>query len=229
MTVEFRNVTLRYHYDDFDVLTDVNFTLREGVNTILCDIQSGKGTICKLILGNLAPNSGQVLIDGREAVKLAKKETSALYLSDKPTFFENKSVLYNLQYPCRVRKTLKQNAENLTRLADEFGLTDLLSQKVKTLTYVQKLKLSLARGLSVTRDIVLFDGFFDDTKLADTPQLSMENLLPKFQGVTVVLTNRAELSTGNTVVMDGGKCVFEGDSETAKQTVANLAWLADKI
>lgn len=230
MTIQFQNVTLRYHYDNFDVLQGANFTLIDGANTILCDIQSGKGTICKLILGNLAPTAGKVLINGVEACKMPKKDLNALYLTSQPTFFDNRSVLYNLEYPSRVRKTLKDNREKLLQLAQTFGLTEILGKKVKSLTMPQKLKLSVARGLSAPRQIVLFDGFFDDTSWEDLcPELTISNLLSGFGGIKVVLTTRAHNATGNTVVMDGGKCVYQGDSNTAKETVANLGWLADKI
>ena len=230
MTIQFDNVTLRYHYDNYDVLTDATFTLHDGVNTVLCDIQSGKGTICKLILGNLAPTSGRVLINGRDASTLPNKEMNALYLSNTPTFFENRSVLYNLQYPLRVRNALKQNVETVAQLADEFGLSELLDKKVKTLTSPQKLKLSLSRGLTVHRDVVLFDGFFDDTSWMELlSELSQEQVVNRFDGTKVVLTTKADVITGNTVVMDGGQCVFQGDADGAKQTLAQLEWLADKI
>jgi len=230
MKIDFDAVTLRYHYDDYDVLCGAAFELNEGTNTVLCDVQSGKSTICKLILGNLAPTQGRVLLDGRDACKMPKSQINALYLTDKPTFFQNRSVLYNLQYPSRVRKILKQNGENVARLAEEFGLTAVLDSKVKSLSFEQKLALSLARGLSVKRDVVLFDGFFDDTNLVQTcPELSLQNVLPKFDCTVVLLTVRAELATGNTVVLDGGKCVYRGDPETARQVVADLEWLAAKI
>lgn len=230
MRIDFDAVTLRYHYDNYDVLSGATFTLCEEVNTVLCDIQSGKGTICKLILGSLTPTQGRVLVDGRDACKLPKSAINALYLTDKPAFFQNRSVLYNLQYPSRVRKILKQNGENISRLAEEFGLTSVLHSKVKSLSFEQKFFLSLARGLSVKRDVVLFDGFFDDTNLVQTcPELSLQRVLSKFGCTTVLLTTRAELATGNTVVLDGGKCVFQGDAKTARQTVADLEWLATKI
>ena len=230
MTVEFNNVTYRYHYDDFDVLSGATFTLGDGVNTVLCDIQSGKGTICKLILGNLAPTSGQVLVNGQDATKLVKNQMDALYLTAQPSFFENRSVRYNLEYPLRVRKTLKQSGERLTELIEEFGLTELLNKKVKTLSLQQKLLLSLARGLTVRRQLVLLDGFFDDTNAINGCEaLSITNVLAKFPCTTVLLTTRAHQAIGHTVVLDGGTCVYEGDAKSAQEVVANLGWLADKI
>ncbi|MCM1289419.1 MAG: ATP-binding cassette domain-containing protein [Corallococcus sp.] len=230
MRIEFDNVTLRYHYDDYDVLCGASFTLSDDVNTILCDVQSGKGTICKLILGNLVPTQGRVLLDGRETRNLSKQSINALYLSLEPAFFENKTVLYNLQYPLRVRKSLKENAKTVLHLAEEFGLADFLGKKVKSLSFEQKLKLSLARGLTVKRDLVLLDGFFDDNNLErNYPELSLINVLPKFEGTVAVLSVRPEIAVGRTVVMDGGACVYEGDADGARQKVTNLGWLASKI
>ena len=229
MKIEFRNVTYRYHYDNMDVLSGASFTLDEGVNTILCDIQSGKGTICKLILGNLAPTSGRVLLDGQDACNLPQKQLSALYLTDKPTFFVGRSVQYNLEYPCRVRKTLKQNGDKIAELAQQFGLADLMRNKVKTLTPPQKLALSVARGLTVARQLVLLDGFFDDTNVTDDPQLGFPRVLDNFPCTKVVLTTNPALAIGHTVVLDGGACVYEGDGKLAQEVVSNLGWLADKI
>ena len=57
--ITFNDVTFRYPYDDFDVLKDASFTLHEGVNTLLCDVQSGKTTVCRLLMACSFPFRGK--------------------------------------------------------------------------------------------------------------------------------------------------------------------------
>lgn len=229
--IEFQNVTLRYHYEAYNLFENLSFCLPEGVNTLLCDMQSGKSSICKMLLSQLPPNSGKVFVDGVDLYNFEKGKqplANALYLPAVPTFFENKTVQYNLEYPLRVRKQLAQNASKVAELAEKFGLQNLLSLKVKKLNFRQKKILSLARGLTVERDIVLFDGFFDDTESDGI--LSRDSVLAAFPCKTkVIFTTDVSLAMGNTIVIDDKKCAFCGTSDEAAEFVANLTWLARRI
>lgn len=209
--ITFNDVTFRYPYDDFDVLKGASFTLHEEVNTLLCDVQSGKTTVCRLLMGMLVPLSGQVSVPRREI----------LYLPRSPVFFENKSVRYNLEYPLRARKKLAGNEQIVVKNADVFGFSDQMNVKVKKLSAEQKRMLALARGLTVPRGIVLLDGFFDGdgfpTKEEGATVAQQQKVLSLFSGceVTVVLTCEAHRATGHSVVLDGGSCVYEGESSQA--------------
>lgn len=226
--IEFQNVTLQYHYEQYSLFEGLSFTLLDGLNTVLCDVQSGKTSLCKLILGEEKPNCGKIIVDGKDITKKDAEPISALYLPSQPTFFEGKSVLFNLQYPLRVRKKLAKNDVRVTEAAKKLGLEDLLATKVRKLTFEQKKLLALARGLTVPRETVLFDGFFDNT--IERSQLDLQRVLSLFPcKMAVVFTTNAKMSCGNTVVLDGKECVFQGDSKGAQEVVAGLEWLADKI
>ena len=227
--IEFRDVTLRYHYDEYSLFENLSFTLPDGVNTVLCDVQSGKSSLCKMILGLLPPTCGNVLLDGVDLYngdKGAKPQLSALYLPSQPTFFPNKTVLYNLQYPLRVRKQLAASEEKVALLAEKYNLTDGLAVKVKKLDFRQKKLLSLARGQTLQRDIVLFDSFFDDTE-QDDELLSENSVLDSFNCRTkLIFTANPNHARGNTVVIENKKCAYCGDSDGARDFVAGLTWLA---
>ncbi len=222
--IQFRNVTFKHQYDDFALLENASFTLCDGINTLLCDIQSGKSTICRLILGELQPQSGEILIDDRQFS--SKEHPDVLYLPRTPDFFNNKSVLFNLQYPSKVRKILPQNQQRIAQLAKTFGFEQKLNVKVKNLSQSEKRNLALARGLTVQREIVLFDDFFDNTSSNSVAELLQ--LFP-FCKTMVVLTSDAQIAYGHTVVLDGKKCVFQGDSDGAKEIVQSLCWLNEKL
>ena len=222
--IRFQNVTFKFPYDDFALLEDATFTLQDGLNTILCDVLSGKTTICRLILGEILPQSGEITIDGKRFSP--KEHPDVLYLPQNPTFFNGRSVLFNLQYPAKVRKILPQTQQRILQLATAFGFEKKLRQKVKNLSQQEKTQLALARGLTVQRKIVLFDDFFDDT--CAEPRQLLQQRFP-FCKMAVVLTSCPELACGNTVVLHGKKCVYQGDAEGAKQVVRSLCWLKEKL
>ena len=92
--IRFDDVVFRYPYDSFDVLKGATFCLESGINTVLCDLQSGKTTICRLILGELQPTAGKISVFGNSPDE-KNPAKNILYLPQKPVFFRNRSVLYN--------------------------------------------------------------------------------------------------------------------------------------
>lgn len=204
--IVFDNVTYRYHYEQFELFKSLSFTLHDGVNTILCGEQGGKSSICKLLCNQIAPQSGKITIDGIQCN--ATQDNGVLWLPKNPTFFANRSVAYNVAYPLKVRKVVKQQRDIIARqLAQQFGLP--ANVKAKSLTEEQKRTLAVARGLTVERKVVLFDDFFA-TKQHLTQILE---LFP--DAIKVVLTSNTSLAVGNTVVIDCGECIFQGDANQA--------------
>ena len=219
--IEFQNIFLQYHYEKYSLFEGLSFALADGVSTVLCDVQSGKTSLCKLILGQLAPNSGAVTVNGKNVCG-RDCNLSALYLPASPAFFPNKSVLYNLQYPLKVRKIPPQQ-QQLHALAAQFDLDNVLQQKVKTLSASQQKRLARARGLVVCREVVLFDDFFDDTM----SEGEIQDVLQLFDcKACVIVTSNPALAFGNTVVISDKRCLFQGEAEAARNVVSSLGWLA---
>lgn len=222
--IVFDNVTLKYHYDEYPLLKGVSFTLKNGVNTVLCDTQSGKTSLCKLLVKDIAPTSGHIFVDGTPISSITNAHLGILYLPSNPTFFVTRSVEYNIAYPLKVRKATKAERQSkVKQVTLKLGIVNL-KQKVKKLSPTDKLTVALARGLTVERKVVLFDDFFSGN------QGNIDNVLQLFEGVTcVIFTSDANLARGNVVVLDGGAVVYQGDADSAKQTVSKLGWLNDSL
>lgn len=219
--IEFNRVELHYHYDEFAVLKDLTFTLNDGINTILCDTQSGKSSVCKLLTKQFKPTKGQILLDGQDICGITNKALGTLYLPARPVFFENRSVKYNTVYPLKVRKANK--AEREKRFKEISKLVDLppADTKIKKLSAKERSRVAVARGLCVERKIVLLDDFCESKEEIFTVKKLFGNAL------TVVLTSKPELACGNTIVLDGGNTVYCGTAEKAAETVNNLSWISD--
>ena len=225
--IEFKDVVLQYHYDEFAILKGATFALSDGINTVLADTQSGKSSICKLLLKDVAPNSGKILIDGADICGITNADLGILYLPSTPTFFERRSVRYNLEYPIAVRKIAKkERRQRAEEVANSLGI-DFLDVKVGKLTAEQRKLVALARGLTVRRKIVLFDDFFDGE---DTTIERVKSVLAAFESATcVILTSDKWLALGNVVLLDGGVTAYQGDADGAVKTMDGLDWIYDKI
>ena len=224
IVIVFDNVTLRYHYDEYDLLKGVSFRLVDGVNTILVDTQSGKTSICRLLINDVTPTSGQILVDSSDISSITNANLDILYLPSSPVFFNRRSVLYNIEYPLRVRKVSKEERRKLALdVAQKLNL-DGLDRKVNKLSQAERRAVALARGLTVKRDVVLCDDFFQATE-----QEQVKQTIELFDAKTfVILTSDPQLAVGNVVVIDFGKVVYEGSAEQARQIVNDLGWLASQ-
>lgn len=226
--IEFCGVTLRYPYDEFAVLKNISFTLQKGVNTVICDSQSGKTSLCKLLCNQVAAESGNILLNGEEISRITNQDRGILYLSKTPAFFERRSVEFNVGYPLRLRRIPKSEIhQRVIQTAEKVGIAHLLQSKASKLNADNRIRLALARGLTVERKVILWDGLFD----GDGITLSIDEGLALFNAPTqVIFTERTDVLLGNVVVLDGGECVYCGDAEGAKEVVKSLKyWLAKKL
>ena len=223
--IEFRNVVLQYHYEEFALLKGTSFTLRDGLNSVLVDTQSGKSSICRLLMKEVAANSGEILIDGLNICGITSADLGILYLPSKPTFFENRSARFNLEYPLRARKVAKnERRARAEQVAAALGI-DELDVKVKKLTAEDRKLVALARGLTVERKIVLFDDFFS---ASDSSKEQVDSVLARFpNSICVVLSSDKRLAMGNAVVLDGGVTVYEGNADQASKVIDDLHWIYD--
>ena len=228
--IEFKDVVLQYHYDDFALLKGVNFALHDGVNTILADTQSGKSSICKLLTKDVKANSGEITVDGVEIGCITNADLGILYLPSKPTFFENRSVRSNIEYPLKVRKVAKNERQTTVEKVAAALNIDFLEQKVGKLTAEQRKLAALARGLTVERKTVLFDDFFEvDGDLWQT-NAYIDGILDLFSNaMCVILTSDTRLARGHTVVLDGGVAAYSGEPDGAKKVVGELVWIDESI
>lgn len=220
--IEFDNVHLHYHYDEFELLKGATFTLCDGVNTVLCDMQSGKTSLCRLLIADVKPTSGQISVDGQDISGITSANLDILYLTGDSVFFERRSVLYNVAYPLAVRKVPREVRRGVAaELCERLGIADV-KQKIRKLPTELRKQAALARGLTVHRKYVLWDDFFTDIR-------EQQRCLALFPDSTnVIFTSDPELALGNTVVMDGGTVVYQGGAQEARRLAGELDWLSQR-
>ncbi len=100
------------------VLDHVNFSVPKGKTTVIAGGSGqGKSVILKLILGLLRPDSGQVLVNGKDVATMGYKalqemRTSFGVLFQGSALFDSLTVYENIALPLQERTSLKADEIN---------------------------------------------------------------------------------------------------------------------
>ena len=101
-------IELRHIYKSFedkDVLRDINAVFDKGkTNLIIGQSGSGKTVLMKNIVGLLTPDRGEILYDGRDFVRMSKRERVLIrremgMIFQSAALFDSMSVLENVMFP----------------------------------------------------------------------------------------------------------------------------------
>ena len=151
-------------FGDHDVLKDISLSFYKGeVVSIIGSSGSGKSTLLRSINLLEEPSSGDILIDGKSAVKgeISKNELSTKVGMVFQSFnlFENMSVLKN----CMIGQisVLKRNKEeakkNALKYLSSVGMTQYINARPSQLSGGQKQRVAIARALAMNPECLLFD------------------------------------------------------------------------
>ena len=152
---------------DAPILEDVTFTAFDGETIVVVgESGTGKSTALKLILRLLVPDSGRVLIRGKDITNLTFEE--ALQVRQKmgmvfqgAALFDSMSVFENVAYP--LREHTKMNEDEIEgRVREKLQFVDLepdrvMGQMPAELSGGMRKRVGIARGMANNPEIMLYD------------------------------------------------------------------------
>lgn len=152
------------YYDNRAVVNNVSFTINDGsFVSIVGKSGSGKTTLINMTGAMLLPDSGKILIDGKDIIALNDKEV-ALYRNKSIGFvFQNfhleptYSVYENITLPMEIsgnRRNLKNHAKEVL---DMMGMSDYINKKITTLSGGEQQRICIARAIIQQPEIILAD------------------------------------------------------------------------
>lgn len=157
--IELKNVSLSYNKVYF-ALYDINITAKKGEVIVVSGLGgSGKSALLRVIAGIDKITKGEVLIDGTKIEDVDFiSSVSVGYLSQKPVFFESKTVFQNLAWALKIRKVDKKLwEEKVDEVLKEFNLMDIKKKKIHKLSKTEKKLVQIARLMLRPLDILLCD------------------------------------------------------------------------
>ena len=152
---------LTYIMNDKSILKDVSFTLEKNEKILLMAPSGfGKTTLLRLLVGQLTPTAGSVIIDDQHIEDNWNKAHEYFgYINQKPFIFD-RSLLFNLTLGKKYSKDELMNAiqlAGLTELIDSKGFDYQVGQNGNNLSGGQIQRIEIARAILAKRPILLAD------------------------------------------------------------------------
>ena len=223
-TVEFKNVSFRYHNAESDVLSDLNFTAKAGETTaFIGSTGSGKSTLLNLIPRFYDVTAGSVTIGGVDVRELPQKQLRSLigYVPQKSVLFSG-DIASNLRYGKEdasdeelwdVIQTAQ--AEEFVRASDG-QLSTPIAQGGGNVSGGQKQRLARAPALARKPLVYLFDDSFSalDFKTDAALRGALREKLDKNAAVLIVAQRVSTImGAEQIIVLDHGRIVGRGTHE----------------
>lgn len=147
------------------VLHGVNLEVPTGRTTVIAGASGqGKSVILKLILGLLEPDSGHILVDGKDITTMNRKElnevrTSFGVLFQGAALLDSLTVFENVALPLeeRTSHTGKDIRDRVLGTLEQLGLKGHEDKHPAQLSGGMKKRVGLARALQLQPRIMLFD------------------------------------------------------------------------
>ncbi len=205
--IEALNITKRY--GDLEVLRDVSVTINDGeIVAIVGPSGAGKTTLLQIIGTLDAPQSGQVLFDGTDVLKLKPRELAHFRNRNIGFVFQfhqllpEFTTLENVAIPALIGGDKRADAyDRAQQLLDYLGLSQRLEHKPAQLSGGERQRVAVARALINNPKVVLADepsGSLDTQNKLELHQLFFD-LRDKFHQTFVIVTHDETLAHSNNV------------------------------
>jgi ABC-type sugar transport system ATPase subunit len=150
---------LRKALGDRAVVDDVSFAIAEAEFFVLLGPSGGgKTTILRLICGLEAPDSGAIVIDGRDVTTLPPRERNIGMVFQEYGLYPNMDVYHNIAYGLEARGMPRAEiAERVALAAAVLELSPLLRHAVVDLSGGEQQRVALARALAKDASVYLYD------------------------------------------------------------------------
>ncbi|MFI0482978.1 ABC transporter ATP-binding protein [Actinomadura sp. 9N215] len=126
--------------------------------TVLGPSGSGKTTILRVVAGFLAPDGGEVLIDGRDVTRMPPAAREIGMVFQNYALFPHMTAADNIAYGLKMRRWPKQERDR--RVADMLalvGLDELGGRLPRELSGGQQQRVAVARALAFRPQLLLMD------------------------------------------------------------------------
>ena len=156
--------------------------------TLLGSSGSGKTTTLMMVAGFVTPDTGQILIGGKDIIRLPPERRDLGIVFQNYALFPHYNVYENIAFPLKLRRM--KNAEIKRRVQEILALVDLADfgdRRISQLSGGQQQRVALARAIVFSPPVLLMDEPLGalDRRLRDQLQIEIKRI-QRDLGVTVI-------------------------------------------
>lgn len=238
--IEFQDVTYTYPNSGLTALRDISFVVKKGETLgIVGSTGSGKTTILNLLMRQFDPDSGKILVDGKDLRTInldALRNQSAVIPQE--VFLFSDSIANNIKFGSLNPDVRMEEIEESTKKSHVYhnimdfpdGFNTLLGERGVNLSGGQKQRVSIARALLRDPKLLLMDDCFSAVD-TETEEIILANLNNEIDRKTAIIVSHRISSLRNAdliLVLDEHKIAEYGSHETLMQKAGIYAEMYER-
>ena len=199
-------------FGSFQAVEQVNLEIQSGsLVALLGPSGSGKSTLLRLIAGLEIPDTGKIILTGKDATYQSVQERNIGFVFQHYALFKHLTVRKNIAFGLEIRKAPKKKIEGkVEQLLELVQLSGLGDRYPSQLSGGQRQRVALARALAVEPNVLLLDEPFGalDAKVRKDLRAWLRRLHDDVHVTTVFVTHDQEEAmevSDEIVVMNKGK------------------------
>lgn len=224
-SIEFKNVSFKHENAGVDAISNLSFTLRSGETLgIVGRTGSGKSTLLNLIMRQLDPTSGEILVNSENLKNInldAYRRQSGVVPQE--VFLFSDTIGNNIKFGVNEREVDEKELIEVTKKAhvyhniQEFstGFETILGERGVNLSGGQKQRISIARALLRKPNLLLLDDCLSAVD-TETEDIILRSLAEESkENMTVIVSHRISSLrfADKIIVLENGAKIEEGTHE----------------
>ena len=213
-------------------LQEFSYSFADGVYGLLGPNGAGKSTLINLIVGNLSPNKGELLYEGKRIQELGSSYRSIIgYMPQQQQLYEGFTIKRFLFYFAALKGLGKAEAgERIQSLLEVVGLTDDAGKRLGSLSGGMKQRVLIAQALLNDPKILILDE--PTAGLDPKERMNIRNFIYSIaQDKTIILATHVisdiELIARELIFLKEGKQLLCGTPEQVIDAVRGEIWEAE--
>ena len=203
--IEIKNVCKSF--GDKDVLKDINLYINQGeFLTLLGPSGCGKTTLLRMIAGFLQPDSGSILLDGKDLEGTSPYERPLNTVFQRYALFPHLDVYDNIAFGLKLKKVPREEIDKrVRRVLKLVAMSDYEDRDVETLSGGQQQRIAIARAIVNQPKVLLLDEPLAalDLKMRKDMQIELKEMHKQLGITFIYVTHDQEeaLTLSDTVVV----------------------------
>jgi len=195
------------------VLHDINFDVNEGEIVVLLGASgSGKTTILRIIAGLEMPDTGSIVLHGKDVTTLPARQRGTGVIFQSYALFPKMTVTRNIGYGLRLRRSSRKSvAAKIEELIKLVHLEEHRDKYPSQLSGGQQQRVAIARALAYEPEVLLFDEPFGalDAQIRTRLRREIRSLLKSIKVPSIFITHDQEeaLELGDRVAILNQGCL----------------------
>ena len=220
---------LSKNFRNIIAVDNVSAELTPGVYGFLGANGAGKTTLMQMVCGIVAPTSGEVLVNGKNNLRLGEKFRDVLgYLPQEfgytPGFSAKDFMLYIASIKGLDPHFAKRKTNDLLALVN---LEDAANHKIRTFSGGMKRRLGIAQALLNDPEILILDeptAGLDPQERAYFRNIISEMANGKIIIISTHIVSDIEYISDQILIMKKGRLILQGSAESLLPEVDGMVW-----